>query len=289
MPQKSTRTHDPHQINPGETYGEWTVIGRSAARKNHYFCRCSCGTTKDVRAHVLRSVATKGCANCVGIRCRSEKIRGIQGKKFGRLLIVGFSENRPGRRGVHVECLCDCGATKVISVYNIINGRIKSCGCLHSETSARNGRSSFRHGLIKTSEYSTWRSMFARCYNPKDKRFDRYGGRGITVCDRWLVSFEAFYADMGPKPSPAHSIERLEVDEGYSPENCVWATSTQQSRNRSNTVRLSYDGETKPLVDWAEQVGIAVSTIRKRIFTYNWTVERALTVPVARSKSGTQS
>lgn len=110
-----------------------------------------------------------------------------------------------------------------------------------------------------------WNKMKRRCHNPADVAFARYGGRGISCCARWSLSFEAFVEDMGSRPSPKHSLDRINNDKGYSKENCRWATRTEQNRNRSDSVILSYDGLTMTQTEWANKLGIAVETLRERI------------------------
>lgn len=134
------------------------------------------------------------------------------------------------------------------------------------------------HASAKTSEYNSWKMMKARCYNPNASGYHRYGGRQITVCQRWRESFLHFLADMGPKPSPAHSIERLDNDAGYSPNNCKWSTRKEQQRNTVNTRLLTYNGESMCLKDWAHKIGIHPRSLAHRL-TSGWSVERALSTP----------
>lgn len=122
------------------------------------------------------------------------------------------------------------------------------------------------------------RKMIARCYDSKDKSFHIYGGRGITVCKRWMADFNAFRADMGPRPKGA-TVERIDNDGPYSPENCKWATRTEQSRNTRRNKMISFSGKTLCLVEWAEQNGIKPNTLVRR-FLAGWSIKQALTQPV---------
>jgi hypothetical protein len=124
-------------------------------------------------------------------------------------------------------------------------------------------------------EYRVWSSMKSRCLNPRDTRFDRYGGRGISVCARWL-SFDCFLADMGPRPSMSHSIERVDIDGNYEPSNCKWATPVEQARNTRRTARWTFRGETRSAKEWSEILGIPYQTLMTRVHVCGWTVERAL-------------
>jgi hypothetical protein len=120
--------------------------------------------------------------------------------------------------------------------------------------------------------------MVRRCHNPRDSHFAHYGGRGITVCNRWRTSFDAFLADMGPRPSPAHSIDRIDNDGPYSPENCRWATAAEQRMNRQSTRRLTHHGETLTVMEWADRLGVPYALLRRRIDN-GWSLDEAAALP----------
>ena len=133
--------------------------------------------------------------------------------------------------------------------------------------------------------YATWKAILSRCLNPADKSFERYGGRGIEVCERWQggYGFAHFLADMGERPSPEHSVDRINNDGNYCPENCRWANRSQQQRNTRATRWLEYQGQTKPLAEWAERHGIPVKRLRDRL-KHGWSIEKALNTPITLSK-----
>ena|SRR2546425_6862076 len=140
----------------------------------------------------------------------------------------------------------------------------------------------------RSPEYQSWHHMKGRCLNPNEDAYARYGGRGITVCDRWLHSFAAFLADMGPRPSSGHTIERLDNSKGYSPDNCVWATWIEQENNRKDNREITFQGRTLTLAQWVKVTGICWSTIAQRL-KRGWSAEKTLTTPVwglRRSQSG---
>lgn len=193
------------------------------------------------------------------------------GNRFSRLTVISISHRRSGNQSrLMVDCLCECGRTTQADSSNLKSGHTKSCGCLGKTYHVK-------HGACKTPEYRAWAKMLARCRNPKDPNFMRYGGRGITVCERWN-NFQDFIADMGARPSSFHSIERINNNEGYSPDNCKWATRPEQQRNRRNNIRITFNGETLVLQDWAKKVGIRPQSLLKRI-NKGWDLERAMTTP----------
>lgn len=181
------------------------------------------------------------------------------GDKFGRLTIIGHVEKQNGKNR-RVSCLCDCGNKRVVQTANLTSGHTVSCGCYHSEmTTSRNAT----HGQSRTKAYRTWQEMKVRCYKKDSHAYYRYGGRGIEVCERWMV-FENFFEDMG-KPLPGQQIDRIDNDGGYFPENCRWVYPKENSRNRSSNRLIECDGETKTIAQWAEDSGMKIGTLWARI------------------------
>ena len=197
----------------------------------------------------------------------------LTGQRFGMLRAlecVGLNKRHQRRW----RCICDCGRVKVIQSHDLRkSGGTKSCGCLRHRPNLRN----LTHGQSNTAEYRIWRGMWTRCSNPSSTSFKHYGSRGIKVCDRWSI-FETFFADMGARPSPDHTIERVNNERGYSPDNCVWETQLAQQNNKSTTRWISHDGRTQSLTFWVRETGIGAMTIKYRI-DHGWTPERALTKP----------
>lgn len=185
------------------------------------------------------------------------KIIDRTGHVYGRWTLLS---RIPGKR--QYICRCECGVTKAVAMSHLRQGKSKSCGCLDRELASARATT---HGMSGTIEYRTWRSMRDRCINPSAAHYDCYGGRGITVCDRWMNSFENFYPDMGPRPSSSHSIDRIDVNGNYDPANCRWATIKQQRRNtRANTV-VCYQGKSVCLAEAAELSGISQYTLSMRL------------------------
>jgi hypothetical protein len=153
------------------------------------------------------------------------------GQIFSRLRVVEIVST--GRKAKWL-CICACGTERTIRRDALIQGTTKSCGCLVREHLKR-GQERTTHGDCRqrpTPEYRAWRGMKTRCMNPKKQHYERYGGRGITVCERWISNYEFFLADMGRKPSPKHSLDRINNNGNYEPSNCRWATKKEQIANR---------------------------------------------------------
>ena len=200
----------------------------------------------------------------------------LVGKKFSRLLVLSESERpRSSRSARYWVCRCDCGVVKDVRGPELKNGNTKSCGCLNVETHTT-------HGKEGTKIYNVWGGMKYRAQTETAKAFSNYGGRGITVCDRWQ-SFENFYADMG-EPPEGMQLERVDNDKGYSPENCKWAGRKDQAFNRRTTVRVTFKGKTMSLTDWAEETGVSRTTLGRR-YKAGWSVEDMLTKPLTRRSS----
>lgn len=206
----------------------------------------------------------------------------LTGQKYGRLYVIEFAGYRSvgSRRLRYWKCLCDCGNYKEMSTKALRSNHIKSCGC----GIANRGRT---HGKSYWPEYRVWAGMKQRCENPKQKSYKNYGARGIKVHQPWSESFESFISDIGRRPSPKHSLERINNDGDYCPENCIWATRDIQNRNSRHNAWLTYNGETLCIKDWALKLGIDISTLRCRLRT--WPLEKTMTEPLnikySRSKS----
>lgn len=175
------------------------------------------------------------------------KFKNIEGEFFGKFTVLRRGENRvepSGKTKVYWLCKCECGSEKEIEASSLREGTSKSCGCVKKEN-AKNLNLS--HGMYRSAQYKAWQKMKERCLNPNVERYPNYGGRGITVCKRWLESFENFYEDMGDKPTPQHSIDRKDVNGNYEKDNCRWVTNQEQHYNKTNTLYVRYKNENKSL------------------------------------------
>lgn len=195
------------------------------------------------------------------------------GDRFERLVVIGNGKrDNAGRQ--RLICKCDCGTEKEFDAYNLKSGKSKSCGCLRIQLTIKRNT---KHGMSCSCEYSSWTYMIQRCSNPNFSEYNRYGARGITVCDHWRNSFEAFLKDMGNCPL-GRSLERIKNDQNYEPGNCKWATPAEQARNRRSNRRLTCHGRTQLLVDWADELGVSAQAIINRL-KCGWSIEKALSVP----------
>lgn len=194
------------------------------------------------------------------------------GQKFGRLLVLALAERKNGLARAH--CRCDCGVERIFYVGNLRHGHSKSCGCVLKKIMADIQRT---HGLAGTTEYRIWTGIKTRCYNPNTRAYPRYGGRGIVLCDRWMA-FENFLADMGPRPSAKHSIDRIDGNGNYEPGNCRWATTVEQSRNRLSTratldiarkIRVAHSAGVSQ-VELAQIHGVGTGTVSQIVNNRQW-------------------
>lgn len=222
---------------------------------------------------------------------RPRNFKDHSGHRFGRLLVLCEVERPPHLKGrfTYWECLCDCGNKLIVNGNSLSTGNTKSCGCWHRECAAQIAAQTKTHGLRNSPEYRAWSGMKYRCYNSKANNWANYGGRGIAVCERWLEAFENFYADMGPRPSPAHSIDRIDNDGPYSPENCRWATESQQQNNRRSPrplpeyPRYTYQGKTLTLSEWARELNMSRKALQHRV-DRGWPIDRAFSESVHKRK-----
>lgn len=195
----------------------------------------------------------------------------ISGVRFGRL-VVSESGERVGPKRAWV-CKCDCGATVPVIGGNLRSGNTQSCGCMAAELTKKR---SWKHGMSNTPEYHSWQHMIRRCYETKHTSFKYYGAKGIQVCTQWLWDFQQFFNDVGPRPTPEHTLGRIKDQGNYEPGNCEWQTPEQQGVSSRRNVKLILNGREMTVKEWAAELGIRPGTIHNRLFA-GWSVERALT------------
>lgn len=209
------------------------------------------------------------------------KARDLTGQRFGRLVAEEKADrpiNKNGKMRTRWKCRCDCGNECVVLTESLVGGRTTSCGCYRDECRKKN---SYRHGLTKTRIYNIWSNMKARCYKKSEKCYFRYGGRGIKVCDEWKNDFVVFYEwakTSGYKDDL--TIERIDVNGNYCPENCCWIPANEQARNRRPTLKTTdKDGRERYVMDIAKEIGIPMNIVRGRLYD-GWEIEQALYTPI---------
>ena len=201
-------------------------------------------------------VSSCGCLKSEMTRKRNaERLIDILGQRFGRLIVVGHEE------GARWRCECDCGIKIICLSHNLRSGGSQSCGCLMRELASERVYAT-THGMTDTREWGSWRGMHKRCYDPKATGYKNYGGRGVVVCERWK-SFENFFEDMGVRPKET-TLDRIDNNGNYEPNNCRWATWVEQSRNRRNTRYIEFEGEVTTFWALAELVDISPGTLWRR-------------------------
>jgi len=201
------------------------------------------------------------------------------GRRFGRLVVVGIRRERRSKRIVIIaQCRCDCGCVKDVFWRSIADGRVKSCGCLNRELAAKHGRDSATHGGSRTRLYNIWTGMKRRCYNHHHVHFANYGGRGIAVCPEWRGDFAAFREwAMSHGYADGLSIDRIDNDRGYSPDNCRWIDTRAQQNNRRTNHFVTAAGQTHTICEWSRLTGVGASTIKERL-RRGWSAARAVGV-----------
>ena len=250
-------------------------VGSAKCGGANWLCRCDCGKEVEAPRRSLCCGTKKSCG-CWRSVVPNPCVKDISGQKFGRLTALHRS-GTSADGAVKWTCRCDCGELIDVIGRNLRKGSTVSCKCYRKENNFKHGYS-FRGKM--TPEYKTWLGMNKRCYDKNQPCYHRYGGRGIGVCERWRKSFLNFLADVGPRPSKAHSIERINNNKGYCKRNCIWATREVQSKNKENSFRITFKGETKIFSEWARELKMNPITLWSRLKRYGWPVERAFSEPV---------
>lgn len=205
-------------------------------------------------------------------------VENLVGRSFGRLTVVSRAANSK-RGNARWNCHCSCGGESTVVAANLRSGAVSACGCVSVESRTIHGHS--RRSKHST-EYIIWSGMIKRCENENCQKFPIYGGRGIKVCARWREDFSAFLADMGPRPSAKHSIDRYPDNDGnYEPGNCRWATRRQQDTNMRRNLLVDFRGKRMTLVEAVELVGARYSLVHGRL-RRGWSIDRALYSPARR-------
>lgn len=258
-----------HPDLTGKRFGKLVAIRRTETKDGYryWLCKCDCGSEVNVRATQLTQGRTNSCG-C--LRKESKRFQDLKGTKFGKLTVlerVGTKINSP-----YWKCKCDCGNVIFASSNVLINGK-NNCGCIPVIHGT--------HNLSDTRLYRIYSGMKARCYNKKATHYIDYGSRGITVCKEWLDDFMNFYNwAMTHGYSDDLTIDRIDVNGNYCPENCRWTDIGTQQNNKRTNVIIEYNGKSQTLSEWAKEMKMNPDTLRDRINKLGWDIEKAFTTPV---------
>lgn len=257
----------------GSKYNNLTVLSYSHSKKNKYQfdyfynCKCECGKELLVSRHNLVNGITKNCG------CKKQ-LESLLGKKIGKLTVISYDANMIIGKGRKCVCKCDCG--KIYETWDrvIRYGNRQSCGCLETVRTQGTYRHGFSRRYQKNRLYKIWSNMKNRCYDKKNKHYKNYGGRGISVCNDWLEDFVKFKDwALANGYSENLTIDRIDNNGNYCPENCRWADRYIQENNRRNCIYISYKGKTQTITQWSRELGINRATIKYR-YAHGYSVEK---------------
>lgn len=271
------------QLAVGQRFGRLTFTGAERQYRTpsgqpcrQVLCRCDCGVERFI---LLSSLTTGRSASC---GCKG--VAPIKpGDQVGRWTVLeegDYTAAPSGKLWKRRLCRCACGTERFLIEATLRRKATLSCGCYRDEASAKRR---YRHGDGKKGQenpvYRTWLSIRQRCENPNDGAFRYYGARGIKMHPAWVADYKQFLKDMGQRPSPAHSIDRIDVNGDYEPDNCRWATKSEQMRNRTCNRMVEFRGRVMPLIEAVELAGANYATAHNRIVYKGWSVEDALSRP----------
>ena len=265
----------------GKKFNRLTVISRVRKendKRTYWLCKCDCGNETIVRADQLISGTTKSC------RCLNDELAAklgkshfldISGRRFGRLLVIkNVGKDKFGN--YKWLCKCDCGNEKIVTGNCLCSGMTSSCGCFRIENTIK---AKTTHGLSKTRLYDTWGKIVQRCTNERNNHYKDYGGRGIKICDEWRRNFELFYEwSMNNGYRDDLTIDRINNDGNYEPDNCRWVDYNVQANNRRNNHYVEYEGRRYTVKELDRLLCNGAGLIARRLYK-GWTMEEALTIP----------
>lgn len=269
----------------GRLYVDSEVEERGYCGTIMWNCTCNCGKTLKVSGRRLKSGNTQSCGCLKSELTAARRFIDLTGKKFNRLYVNGEAEERSSSNEIMWECTCDCGTHLKVRGNGLRRGNTQSCGCFQREQATSFNTT---HGCTTSCKrpnrlYRIYAGMKSRCYNINVKDYSNYGGRGISVCSRWLGEngFINFMEDMGEPPRVEDSINRIDNNGNYEPNNCQWASHEEQANNTRRNVYITYKNETKTISQWAHSLNMEMKTLHFRL--RKWSVEKSFTTPLRKS------
>ena len=269
----------------GKKFNKLTAIERVYDNSGciKYLFKCDCGNKKIIKKHSVVKGLTKSCGCLSNEQLVNRSFKNLKGQVFGRLTVI--NPHHKTRLGTYWNCKCSCGNNCIVLTTKLSNGNTTSCGCRKSEIKNDIKNLNKSHEKSKTRLYKIYSGMKARCYRKSCPNYIRYGERGIKICQEWLDDFMNFYNwAMKNGYDEQLTLDRIDVNGNYCPENCRWATAKEQANNTRSTVFLTYNGETKPASEWSKITGISQGTIVRRKTSYGWTDEECLTIKAGEKK-----
>lgn len=272
----------------GKKYNNLTVLNFLDRENGKLMvrCKCDCGNITNVNISNLKNGHTKSCGCYTKAMLKESD---YVGKKYERLTVESFirKENN-GKARLYAICICECGNKKNVQIDQLKRGLTKSCGCYSMEVRRKKENKHKVHGMRKSRLYEIYSHIKQRCYNINSIGYEKWGGRGITVCDEWLDKDNGFINFYNWAISNGYSdilsIDRINNDGNYNPNNCRWATAKEQADNRRSNITISFQGKEQNLKAWSAEYNISYSALRDRIMRYGWDIEKALTTPVRKNK-----
>lgn len=277
----------------GQRFGKLIVIKRGEPRispngKSHtrWVCRCDCGNETIVDAQKLKNGHTKSCG-CAITENKGQDFVDLSGKRFNRLVVVRFLEkNERKTRGYNWLCRCDCGNYTDANATKLQTGLQQSCGCLKEEMKPLIGNVNRKYNHVSKRLYSIYKAMISRVYDENGREYHNYGGRGITICDEWLGDdgydrFAEWAYSSGYNENAKQgecTLDRANVNFGYSPLNCRWITNDEQQNNRRNNVVLEYQGETHTMKEWSRILDIPYTSLSYHIRKKGRSIAEAVSI-----------
>ena len=264
----------------GQRFHSLTVVGKIEnpglkSQGRYWLCQCDCGNKIIVPTRHFRYRGGVKSCGCHVIEATKKRNDERIGQRFGRLVIIDIYKV-DGKRDFVAKCQCDCGNIVEPNLYHVLSGDSQSCICYRHD---RWREVITKHGGSHTAEFSIWAHAKERCCNPNDKSYSYYGGRDpypVTMYEGWINDFQAFFDHVGPRPSPQHSLDRINNLLGYEPGNLRWATSKEQQRNKRNNHLITMNGETKTVTEWCELLNLDCRAVFMRLYS-GWDSVSALT------------